>query len=70
MLMDMRLPKFDVYQSKVAPNRFKSRTNSQCPDFFLMFDVLSDVWSDIVHRFYRTICSGLNKYIQACTIIM
>ena len=34
MLMDMCLPKFDIDQSTVAPNCFKSHTNSWCPDFF------------------------------------
>ena len=34
MLMDMCLPKFDIYLGTVAPNCFKSRANSGCPDFF------------------------------------
>ena len=34
MLMDICLPEFDIYQGKVAPNSFKSFTNSWCPDFF------------------------------------
>ena len=28
------LPKFDIYQVTVAPNCFKSHTNSWYPDFF------------------------------------
>ena len=28
MLMDMCLPKFEIYQDTVAPNCFKSHTNS------------------------------------------
>ena len=32
--MDMCLPEFDTYQGTVAPNCFKSHTNSRCPDFF------------------------------------
>ena len=33
ILMDMWLPKFDIYQDTVAPNCFKSHTNFWCPDF-------------------------------------
>ena len=28
------LTTFDIYQGTVAPNYFKSHTNSQCPDLF------------------------------------
>ena len=28
ILTDMRLPEFDIYKGIVAPNRFKSNTNS------------------------------------------
>ena len=40
--MDMCLPTFDPYRDTVAPNRFKSHTNSYCSDFFLKKRVLSD----------------------------
>ena len=33
MLMDTWLPKFDIYQGKVAPNCFKIHTNYRCPNF-------------------------------------
>ena len=39
------LTKFDIYQGKVAPNCFKSLTNSWC--HFFQKNVLSDVRSDI-----------------------
>ena len=42
LLMDMCLPVFDLYRDTVAPNRFKSHTNSYCSDFFLKKRVLSD----------------------------
>ena len=45
MLMDICLPKFDIYQGVVAPNCFRSHTNS-CPDFF-QEKIFSDVWSEI-----------------------
>lgn len=35
MLMDMHLPKFEIYRSISVPNCFESSTNYQCPDFFL-----------------------------------
>ena len=34
MLMGMCSPTFNIYQGAVAPNCFKSHTNSWCPDFF------------------------------------
>ena len=34
MLMDIRLPKFDIYQGTISPNCFKSYANSLCLDFF------------------------------------
>ena len=55
MLMDMFLPKFDIFQDTVAPNCFKSYTNSWWPDFFLK-KVLSDVRSEI-HLVRRNIVS-------------
>ena len=71
MLMDMCLPKFDIYQNTLAPNCFKSHTNSRCPDFFQkMF--LSDARSEI-HLVRRNIFSAghsaqafKKSYIQAC----
>ena len=33
MLMNMSLPKFDIYQGTVAPNYFKSYTNSRYLDY-------------------------------------
>ena len=62
MLMDMCLPMFDLYQGVVAPNCFKSHTNSSCLDFFPKI-VLSDVRSEI-HLAWRNIVS--KNYIQAC----
>ena len=44
--MDMCLHKFDHYQGRVAPNCFKSHTDSCCPDF-VQKNVLSDVRSEI-----------------------
>ena len=49
MLMNMLLPKFDIYQGIVAPNCFQSYTNSL--DLLIFFSkkkkVLSDVRSEI-----------------------
>ena len=42
----MCLPNFDLYWRTVAPNFFKSHTNSWCSDFFKK-KVLPDVRSDI-----------------------
>ena len=42
MLIDMCLHKFEIYQGAVAPNSFKSRTNSSCPDFFQKREILSN----------------------------
>ena len=73
MLMDICLPKFDIYQGKVAPNCFKSYTNSWFPDFFQK--KLSDVRFDI-HLFWRNTVStgqsvrGFKKnYIQAWGVL-
>ena len=33
MMMDMCIPKFDIYQVTVAPVCFKSHTKFWCPDF-------------------------------------
>ena len=46
MLMDMNLPKFDIYHSKAATNYFKNHTNALCPDFFSK-KVSSDVRSEV-----------------------
>ena len=54
MLMDMCLPKFDIYQGKIALNCLKSHTNSRCPEFSQ--NVLSEVWSEI-HFVRRNIVS-------------
>ena len=35
MLIDMCLPKFNIYQDTVAPNCFNSHTDSWYPDIFL-----------------------------------
>ena len=53
--MDMCLLKFNNYQSTVAPNCFKSHTNSWCFDFFQKIS-LHDVRSEIhlVRRFFQT----------------
>ena len=34
MLMDMCLPKFDIYRCTVDPDCFKSHTTSSCLDLF------------------------------------
>ena len=51
MLIDMYLPKFDIYQNTELPNSFKNHANSQTIDvliyfrknFFLMSDVRSEI---------------------------
>ena len=43
--MDIRLPKFDVYHSVVAPNCFKSHANFPCSNLFQK--MLSGVQSKI-----------------------
>ena len=65
--MDMWLPKYDIYQGKVAANCFKSHTYSF---FFLMFCLMSvlkftlpDVTSfllDIVSRVKQKLYADLN----------
>ena len=40
MLMDMCLPKFNIYQSAVAQNCFTSHAKSWCCDFFFFFSFL------------------------------
>ena len=69
----MLTPKFDICQGTVAPNCFKSHTNSPCSDFFekkvsLMSGLeftLSTVTSFLLDNL-----SGLKKsYIQACLVI-
>ena len=46
MLIDMCLPKFDIYQSTVASNCFKSHVKSRYSDFF-QTKLLSNVRSEI-----------------------
>ena len=46
MLMDMSLPKFDIYQGTGATYCFKSHKNSWCLHFF-QEEGLSDVRSEI-----------------------
>ena len=58
--MDMCLPKFDIYQGKVAPNYFKSHTNSWCPDFFQKKS-LPDVRSDIRLAQRNIVSTGLKN---------
>ena len=55
ILMDMCLPKFNIYQRTAAPNCFKSYINSRCPEFFQK-KVVSDVWPEI-HLVWRNIVS-------------
>ena len=46
MLMDMCLPKFDIYQGTGATKSFKSHTNLACPHLFKE-KVFPDVRSEI-----------------------
>ena len=55
MMLDMSLPKFDIYQGTRAINRFKNHTNSWRAHFF-QGKVLSDVRSEI-HLTWRNIVS-------------
>ena len=52
MLMEMWLPKFDIYQGAVPLNCFKSHTNSSCPDFsqkrFYLVSGLKFTLSDVL----------------------
>ena len=46
MLMDVCLPKFDIYQGTGAPNCSKSYTSCLCLDFFpkkVLYDVRSEI---------------------------
>ena len=71
MLMDMCLPKFDIYQGALASNFLKSHTNSWCPNFFQK-NVLSDFRSEIHFDRLNIVSTGQsvraskNIYIQAC----
>ena len=56
MQLNICLPKFDIYQGKIATKCFKSRTNSWYPDF-LEKKVLSVVRSEI-HLVGRNILSA------------
>ena len=65
MLMDTWLPKFDIYQGKVAQNCFKIHTNYRCPNFlqkkFCLMSGLTFALSDVT-SFLPDSLSGL-KYI-------
>ena len=50
MLMNIRMPKFDICQSIVAPNCFTSHANSCCSDFFQKKICLT---SDLKFTFFR-----------------
>ena len=63
MLMDMYLPKFDIYQGTVAPNCFNSHTNSSCPDIFQKMFCLSDVRSSI--KLVRSSIISSRLYVRA-----
>ena len=61
MLIDMSLPKFDIYQDTGTTNCFKSHTNSWCPHF-IQEKFFSDVRSEI-HLVWRNICIIYVLYI-------
>ena len=68
MLMDICLPKFDIYQGKVAPNFLRATQTLDVLNFFKKI-VLSDVRSEIHLVRYnivstRAISPALKKYIQ------
>ena len=69
----MLKPKFDICQGTVAPNCFKSHTNSSRPDFFeKKFSLMSGLKFTLstVTSFLPDNLSGLKKsYIQACLVI-
>ena len=62
MLMDICVPMFDIYQSRVAPNWFKSHTNSWCPHFF-QIKILSNARSEIY--FVRRNIVSTGKFVWA-----
>ena len=70
--MAICLPKFDIYQGKVALNCFKSYTNSWFPDFFSKkIDVRFDihlVWRNTVST-GKSVRSFKNNYIQAWEVL-
>ena len=71
MLMDIDLPKFDIYQGTVAPYCLKSHTNFCCCAYFQK-KVLSmsglKLTLSFVTSFLLDICLELIKtYIQACS---
>ena len=62
--MDIYFPKFNIYQGIVAPNWFKSFTNSQCPDFFFkknLFDVQSET------HLVRSNIVSTGKAVSSCS---
>ena len=61
--MDMCLHKFDNYQGRVAPNCFKSHTDSCCPDF-VQKNVLSDVRSEIYINRGKTVSNGQSVRVK------
>ena len=70
--MDMHLLEFDNYQGTVAPNCFKSHTDSRCPDFFqkivCLVSGLKFALCDVTSVLPKNL-SCLKNYIQACTEI-
>ena len=60
MLMDMCLPKFDIYQGTVAPNCFKNHTNSRCPDFFSRKKKKIIFKPDLIVKFHYNIAFSHN----------
>ena len=68
MLMDIDLPKFDIYQGTVAPYCLKSHTNFCCCAYFQK-KVLSDVRPEIDLVFRNIVStghlSGVNKNLHS-----
>ena len=58
---DGHVHKFDIYQSAVAPNCFKSHTDPWCPNFFnIKKVVLSGVLSGIKKEVLSGVLSGID----------
>ena len=57
MLMDICLPKFDIYQGKVAPNFLRATQTLDVLNFFKKI-VLSDVRSEIHLVRYNIVSTG------------
>lgn len=62
MLMDICLPTFHIYQSRVVPNLLKSHLNSWCPEFF-QTKVLSNARSEVFLVRRKKVSTG--QYIRA-----